>query len=104
MRYANVMATIAVFIALGGSSYAALKVTGRNVPKDALTGADIKNLTGKDVKNNRLTGADVKNLTSGDVTDSSLLAEDFASGQLAAGPQGERGPHGEKGDRGEPGD
>src|SRR5215208_6071995 len=59
--YANVMATIAVFVALGGSSYAALRVTGRNVPKDALTGADIKNLTGKDVSNNSLTGADVKN-------------------------------------------
>ena len=29
LTYANVMATAAVFIALGGSSYAALKVTGR---------------------------------------------------------------------------
>jgi hypothetical protein len=44
LSYANLMATIAVFIALGGSSYAVLRVTGRNVPKDALTGADIKNL------------------------------------------------------------
>jgi hypothetical protein len=33
-----------MFIALAGSSYAVLRVTGRNVPKDALTGADIKNL------------------------------------------------------------
>ena len=50
------MATVAVFIALGGSCYAALRVTGRNVPKEALTGADIKNLTGRDVRNNSLTG------------------------------------------------
>jgi hypothetical protein len=41
------MATVAVFIALGGSSYAALRDTGRNVPTDALTGADIKNLTAR---------------------------------------------------------
>lgn len=31
-------AGIAVFIALAGSSHAALRITGKNVPKDALTG------------------------------------------------------------------
>jgi hypothetical protein len=88
LTYANVMATIAVFIALGGSSYAALRITGKDVPKDALTGADIKNLTGRDVRNNSLTGADVTNLTSADVADGRLLAQDFAAGQLPAGPPG----------------
>jgi hypothetical protein len=91
LTYANVMATIAVFVALGGSSYAALKVTSRNVPRDALTGADIKNLTGRDVRNNSLTGADVKNLGSRDVANGKLLAEDFAPGQL---PRGDRGLEG----------
>ena len=91
LTYANAMATIAVFIALGGSSYATLRVTSKNVPKDALTGADIKNITGKDVRNNSLTGADVKNLTSADVANGRLLAEDFAPGQL---PQGRTGPSG----------
>lgn len=37
--YANVVATLALFLALGGSSYAALTITGKNVPKDALAGA-----------------------------------------------------------------
>jgi hypothetical protein len=97
VTYANVMATIAVFIALSGSSYAALKVTSRNVPKDALTGADIKNLRGKDVTNNSLTGADVKNLTSADVADGRLLAEDFAAGQLPRGESGPAGPAGPAG-------
>jgi hypothetical protein len=87
LTYANVMATMAVFIALGGSSYAAIKVTSKNVPKDALTGADIKNLTGKDVKNNSLTGADVKNLGAGD----------FKGGALPAGPQGLQGLKGDPG-------
>jgi hypothetical protein len=100
LTYANVMATVAVFVALGGSSYAAIKVTGRNVPRDALTGADIKNLTGADVRNNSLTGVDVKNLGSGDVANGRLLAEDFAPGQL---PQGERGPQGVQGQQGPPG-
>ncbi len=84
MTYANVMATVALFIALGGSSYAAIKVTSRNVPKNALTGADIKNLTGKDVRKNSLTGAHVKQLKSGDVSDSSLLAKDFRPGEVPA--------------------
>jgi len=100
LTYANVMATLAAFVALGGSSYAALRVTGRNVPKDALTGADIKNLTGRDVRNNSLTGADVKNLTSADVANKRLLAEDFAPGQL---PRGEKGARGETGATGPPG-
>lgn len=98
--YANVMATIAVFIALGGSSYAALQVTGKNVPRDALTGADIKKLSGKDVTDNSLSGTDVKDLTSADIADGRLLAKDFASGQL---PKGAKGAKGDKGDPGAPG-
>jgi hypothetical protein len=95
--HATVVAYLALFVALGGSSYAALRVTSRNVPKDALTGADIKNLTGKDVHNNSLTGADVKNLGSGDVANGRLLAEDFAPGQLPAGPPGPPGRDGVNG-------
>ena len=88
----TVVAYLALFVALGGTSHAAVKITGKNVPKDALTGADIKKLTGKDVTNNSLTGADVKNLGSGDVSNGRLRAEDFAPGQL---PRGEPGAPGE---------
>lgn len=42
LSYANVMATIAVFIALGGSSYAAIQMTGRNVKNGSLTGKDVR--------------------------------------------------------------
>ena len=51
------MATVAVFIALGGSSYAALTITGRTVKDGSLTSADVKNrsLLGKeDRKSTRL--------------------------------------------------
>jgi hypothetical protein len=96
LTYANVVATLALFVALGGSSYAAISVTGKDVKNSSLTGSDIKNssLTGKDVKNNSLTGADVKNIKSGDVTDHSLLAKDFKAGQLPQGPAGKTGATG----------
>jgi hypothetical protein len=81
LSYANVMATIAVFVALGGSSYAAIKVTGKSVVNSSLTG--------KDVKNSSLTGDDVKG--------GSLLSSDFGTGQLPAGPQGAQGPQGPQG-------
>jgi hypothetical protein len=42
LTYANVVATLAVFIALGGSSYAALTVTGRNVKNGSLTFRDLR--------------------------------------------------------------
>ena len=87
LTYANVMATIAVFVALGGSSYAAITITGKNV-KDS-------SLTGKDIKNSSLTTSDVKNR--------SLLALDFKSGQLPAGPQGAQGAKGDKGEKGDTG-
>ena len=86
LNYSNVMATIAVFVAFGGTSYAVATVTGKNVKNGSLTG--------RDVKNDSLTGRDVRTLTSRDVKDSSLLAKDFKSGQLPAGPRGAPGPRG----------
>jgi len=52
LTYANVMATLAVFIALGGSSYAAFTISGRNI-KD-------RSITGKKLRHNTLTGVQIK--------------------------------------------
>jgi len=85
--YSNVVATAAMFIALGGTSYAAVKITGAEVRDGTLTG--------RDVRNGSLSGRDVRN--------GSLRAADIAPGQIPAGPRGPRGaagPKGEKGDRG----
>jgi hypothetical protein len=84
LTYANVMATVAVFIALGGSSYAAIKVTGRDVKDGSLTGADIRN----------------RSLTAADVKDGSLLARSFKPGQLPKGDTGAQGPRGDTGPAG----
>ena len=37
-NYSNVISTVALFVALGGTSYAALTVTGKNVRNSSLTG------------------------------------------------------------------
>lgn len=40
--YANVVATLALFVALGGSSYAALKISGKEIKAHTITGKNIK--------------------------------------------------------------
>ena len=99
LTYANVMATIAVFIALGGTSYA--------VATGSIDTREIRNNTVRsgDVRNNDVRGRDIRDGTirSVDVLDGSLLSGDFQAGQLPSGPQGERGLQGEEGDTGPPG-
>lgn len=89
LTYSNVMATVAVFVALGGTSYAAVKITGKDVRNGSLAG--------RDVKNGSLSGGDVRTGSLGTrvVRDGSLRAADFTAGELPAGPQG---PKGDKGD------
>jgi Collagen triple helix repeat (20 copies) len=84
MRYANIMSTLAVFVALGGSSYAAISVTGKQIKDNTVTGRDVRN----------------GSVGSKDVRDSSLLSRDFKPGQLPAGPQGPGGPQGRAGPQG----
>ena len=85
MTYANIVATLALFVALGGSSYAAVVITGASVKDGSLTGKDLKDNSVKSV----------------DIRDNSLLKKDFKAGQL---PAGARGPVGSKGDTGAKGD
>lgn len=62
VTYANVMASLAVFIALGGTGYAALRVGSDEIADNSVRGKDIRNrtLTQKDVRRNALTGAAIK--------------------------------------------
>lgn len=56
LTYANVVATLALFVALGGSSYAALNLTGRDVRDGSLSARDIKRnaLGGGRIKESKL--------------------------------------------------
>jgi hypothetical protein len=87
LTYANTMATIAVLIALGGTSYAAAKLTGRDVKDGSLTGADVRS----------------SSLQSRHIADRSLRAVDFRRGVLRRGREGEQGEDGFDGFDGEPG-
>lgn len=92
LSFANVMSTVAVFVALGGSSYAAVRlgtnaVKAPNLAKGAVTGPKIAR--------NAVTSAKVK--------DGTLLAKDFKAGQMAAAA-GAKGDPGAKGDIGPKGD
>jgi hypothetical protein len=42
ITYANVVATLALFVALGGSSYAALRISGRQIKAHTITARNIK--------------------------------------------------------------
>jgi hypothetical protein len=86
--HATVVAYLALFVALGASSYAAVTVTGRNVKNSSLTGKDIKNgsLTGADVRNNKLTGRDVLESSLGAVPNSAHAGASDNAGLLAGQP------------------
>jgi uncharacterized protein YjbI with pentapeptide repeats len=78
LTYANVAASVALFIALGGTSYAVAtgSIDSREIKNNSIRGADVRNssLAGADVRDNRLTGADIRDnrLTGADVLESSL--------------------------------
>ena len=76
LTYANVMATVAVFLSLGGGADAALKLPKNSVGSQQL-------------KKNAVRSSKVKNR--------SLLAKDFKKGQVPKGPTGPRGVAGSPG-------
>ena len=98
LTYANVMSTVALMVALGGTSYAAIKLPSNSVgPSQIKPGA----VGASDIHADAVTSRTVKN--------QSLSAADFKRGQLPkgptglSGPAGPAGPQGPKGDPGTPG-
>jgi hypothetical protein len=85
-----VVACLALLVALGGTSVAAVSQLARNSVGTA------------QLRNNAVTNAKVANnaITSQKVRNRSLLRGDFALGQLPAGPTGPQGPQGPPGPQG----
>ena len=90
-RHTTAVAYLALFAALGGSAYAAVTVTGKNIKDGTITGRDVKN---RSLDSKKLSTTAVSSLT----------------GQRGpAGPQGEKGeggpagPTGATGSKGETG-
>jgi hypothetical protein len=76
---ALVLAFVALLVALGGTSYAVVRLPANSVGK-------------KQLKRNAVTSPKVAN--------GSLLRKDFKRGQLPAGPRGPQGPQGAQGPAG----
>ena len=84
--HGTIAAYLALFVALGGTSYAAITLPKNSVGSSQLKFHSVKN---SDLGSNSVTTSKVKN--------GSLKASDFKGGQLPAGPAGSTGPAGPPG-------
>lgn len=94
---ALVVACLALLVALGGTSIAAVSA----LPSNSVGTAQLKNnaVTTAKIKDGQVRSADIANstITSADVKNGSLLRADFQAGQIPAGPPGPTGPPGPPG-------
>jgi hypothetical protein len=86
---AMAVALVALFVSVGGSSYAAITLSNNAVRSKHIAAGQVK---ASDIARNAV--------RSGKVADFSLLAKDFKAGQLPAGPKGDPGPAGPPGQQG----
>ena len=79
-----VIALLALFVALGGTSYAVSKIGSRQIANNSLRSDDLRD----------------NSVQSKDIRNRSLLAKDFKQGQLPAGTRGPKGDTGAQGPQG----
>ena len=84
-RHTTVVAYLALFAALGGSAYAAVTVTGKQIKDGTVTAKDVKN----------------RSLGAGELSRSAISS--LSGDRGPAGPQGAPGPQGIPGEQGLPG-
>jgi hypothetical protein len=94
------VAYLALFIALGGSSYAAV-----NLPRNSVTAREIapRAVGSSELKDDAVTARNVKNLTFNDFSPGVLDGLKAKGNSGAPGPQGSPGPEGARGPAGPPG-
>jgi hypothetical protein len=83
LSFANAVSLVALFVALGGTTYAAVTlpkntVGPKQIKKDAVRASEVK----------------ARAIGTAEVRDGALLAEDFRPGQLPAGAKGDKGDTG----------
>jgi hypothetical protein len=117
---AHVIAMIALFVALSGSSYAAVTIRASQIRNNSIPGAKIKagsipaaklkpqSITARQIKNNTLTRAKLRTDVLGGTGGGNLInpnsTTDDESSSGARGPQGPSGPRGLTGATGPKGD
>lgn len=98
ITYANVAASLALLLSLGGTAYAAVVITGKNVKDSSLTGADVQNgsLASKDLSAAARASFKGARGSQGPAGPMGISGFDGARGTTGAtGPQGDTGANGE---------
>jgi hypothetical protein len=93
LSFSNVIAFIALFVALGGTVYAAGKISGSQIKPNSTPGNRIKagTLTGNRIKADSLTGAQINEATLGGVTAASLASVQYVAAAVSLAPAGNSG-------------
>jgi hypothetical protein len=104
LSYANVAATLALFVALGGSAAAAGGlITGKQIKDGSVRGADLANRTigARKLRLDQLTGTYIRDhsLSGADIRDQSLTLANFDAAAIdqLKGPKGDAGAPGAAG-------
>jgi hypothetical protein len=92
-RHSTVIAYVALFAALGGSAYAAVTVTGKNIKDGTITGRDVRN---RSLGTEKLSPKAVSSLAG----ERGPAGPQGAKGDGALGPAGPAGPPGTQGPAG----
>ena len=87
LTYANVVASLALFVALGGSAYAVNTVRSTDIVDGEVKSVDIGNgeVGSNDIKDNSVNTFDVHSFLGADVVDGSLTGDDVAGDSLTGG-------------------
>lgn len=90
LSFANVVSCIALFVALGGSSYAALRVGTKQIVNGGVTSEDLRNndVAGRDIRKSTVRGTDVRDndLQGRDVRQNTLEGADVLESSLGTVP------------------
>jgi hypothetical protein len=86
LTFANTVSVMALFVALGGTSYAALRVGSREIVNNSVRSADLRNdnVRGQDIHNGAIASADLQDngIASGDIRDGAIQGSDLAPDTL----------------------
>lgn len=100
LTFSNVIACVALFVALGGSVYAAGKISGKQIKRSSLPGNRIKpktiapnrikpkSLTGRQVKADSLTGAQINEKSLAGVSAAALASVQYQATTVALPGEG----------------
>jgi hypothetical protein len=99
LTFSNAVAVLALFVALGGSSYAALRVGSREIVNNSVRSADLRNndVRSRDIRNGEVRSADLRNngirgrdihdgaVASADLQDNAITSRDIRDGSIVGG-------------------